>query len=470
MLQKIGGYTIQRRLGSGGMGVVYEAKHEQSDRHAAIKVLHREFAQNTEIYERFLNEARAVNLVQHPNVVSIYEFGKAEDGSPYIVMEYLQGETLRDRMRKAGKRLAPAVVMNLGRHIASGLAAAHAKHIVHRDLKPTNILIVPDADATDGERVKVVDFGVAKLLDHEGASITGTGISMGTPTYMAPEQCRSARDATDRSDVYALGVILYEALAGELPFREGEGPMALMTAHIKQDPPPLANRAPNASAELCALVHRMLAKQPGARPSAAEVADSLARLSGIHSPAALPTMPPSPAPPPPNRSLPGPEKESRIELMAASRFTEVEAATGGPGRLIALLAGAALLLGIIGLFTALRYARQEPRSVRWQVSSEPPGADVLDDSGHTLGRTPLLHALPRGVGRVLLTLRMDGFGESQVLLSRERDDGATIKLIQLPAAEPKVVQPAVATSPPKKERSPQKGANKHRNKRRPNKR
>ena len=161
--QKVGRYEVLRLIGKGGMGDVYEAVDHEIERHAAIKILHSQFSENAEMATRFLNEARAVNIIQHPSLVAAFEFGRMPDGAAYIVMEYLEGETLRQRMSKQGPLGADAV--RIARQITSALCAAHAKHIVHRDLKPSNIMIVSDPDMVGGERVKVLDFGIAKLAE-----------------------------------------------------------------------------------------------------------------------------------------------------------------------------------------------------------------------------------------------------------------------------------------------------------------
>jgi serine/threonine protein kinase len=158
---KIGSYRIVRLVGEGGMGKVYEATHEQLGRRAAIKILRTEYARDPHMMARFLNEARAGGLVGHPGIGGVYEVGKLDGGAPYIVMEYLDGETLANRLARAGSLGSDA--FRIGRQVASALAAVHEKGIIHRDLKPDNIMLVPDAEAPGGERAKVLDFGLAKL-------------------------------------------------------------------------------------------------------------------------------------------------------------------------------------------------------------------------------------------------------------------------------------------------------------------
>lgn len=264
----LGSYRLLRLLGQGGMGSVYEAIHERIDRHVAIKLLHPQLALNADHLGRFLNEARATNRVDHPGVVQIYDCGVAPDGSAYLIMEYLRGETLRQRIKQCGKALAPSDSLAIARQLAETLAATHAQGIVHRDLKPGNVMLVPDPTVTGGERVKLLDFGIAKLDAGLG---TRTGVLMGTPYYIAPEQCRSAGRIDSKADVYSLGILLFELLTGRLPFQASE-PVALIYAHASEVPPKLSDHWPDAPAFLESLVARMLAKDPQVRPTMDEVA------------------------------------------------------------------------------------------------------------------------------------------------------------------------------------------------------
>ncbi|MEZ4401043.1 MAG: serine/threonine-protein kinase [Kofleriaceae bacterium] len=281
----VGGYLLTGALGRGGMGMVYRARHNLLGRDAAVKVLRPELSRDQVVVGRFFNEARAASAIRHPGIVEIYDFGFDEAGLAYIVMELLDGEALATRIA-AGRRPL-AAWWPIVRSIAVALGAAHARGIVHRDLKPDNVFLVADGEVAGGERAKLLDFGVAKLAPERGAAVTQTGALIGTPTYMAPEQCRGV--AVDhRADLYALGCIVFELCAGAPPF-VGEGFGDLLAAHIHQAPPDLATRG--VPAPVAALVARLLAKDPAARPASAdEVVHAIDALAGD---ARVATAPPS---------------------------------------------------------------------------------------------------------------------------------------------------------------------------------
>jgi serine/threonine protein kinase len=312
--QRIRNYRIVREIGKGGMAVVYEAKREDIDSRAALKILRTEFANNEDIAARFLNEARAANRIEHPGIVRIFDYGREADGTIFLAMEYLEGETLYRRFRR-GKQLAATDVVRLGRQIASALAAAHGKQVIHRDLKPENILIIPEPDAPGGERVKILDFGLAKLQSSFGSVRTDSNLLMGTPVYMSPEQCRSSRNATDRSDVYALGTILFELLAGRPPFVSKE-PGEYIAMHMYQPAPTLLSLMPSAPSAMGELIDAMLDKTPERRPTRSEVAQRLRELGAalgdqpsaelsLRSLQLAGAVAPRSAPPPPASSVDG---------------------------------------------------------------------------------------------------------------------------------------------------------------------
>lgn len=289
-LTRIGPYRIVRLLGEGGMGRVYEAIHESIERRVAIKVLHAEFARKPEMLQRFVNEARAVNLINHPALVQISDHGQLPDKTAYIVMEFLDGQTLSTKLKAAGGQLPVLKMLQVGQQMSTALAAAHAKGIVHRDLKPDNIMLVKDDLAPGGERVKILDFGIAKLTNTpaQANGRTATGAIMGTPHYMSPEQCRGLH-VTEKADVYSLGIVLYQVLSGRRPFDASEQ-LALLLQHIQEPPPPLGSLAPQTPPPLAELVECLLRKDPLERPPMVEISNSLAKLeatlySSAHQPA-----------------------------------------------------------------------------------------------------------------------------------------------------------------------------------------
>jgi serine/threonine-protein kinase len=281
--RQVGKYRIAREIGRGGMGTVYEAVHEHIGSRAAIKVLRARDAPH--LLRRFLNEARAVARVADPGLPRIFDYGQMQDGTLYLMMEYLEGESLRQRLQRAGGRLPLPEAVRLGRQIASAVAAAHRKGIAHRDLKPDNVIVIPDLEAPSGERAKVLDFGLARLFtepdEAEDALIrthpSQSGMIVGTPLYMSPEQCRGDREIDDRTDVYSLGVLLYQMLSGSTPFAAGSAG-ELIAMHLRAAPPSLRRGAREVPAALSALVHRMLAKSPAGRPEMAEVVAELERV------------------------------------------------------------------------------------------------------------------------------------------------------------------------------------------------
>ncbi|HEX2658830.1 MAG TPA: serine/threonine-protein kinase [Polyangia bacterium] len=252
-----GAYVLEKSLASGGGGTVYEARHRLLGRTAAVKILRRELATSPRMVARFLREALAVNLIKHPAIVDIYEFGEMPDGRPYYVMELLSGTDLRSLLSERG-RFEPREVLAILEPVCSALSAAHAQGIVHRDLKASNIHVEMTAD---GERkVKLLDFGIAKLLrpEDEEAGLTVAGARLGTSYTMAPEQIRC--DTIDgRTDVYALGVVLYHLLAGQYPFR-GEFMTDIERMHLEA-PVPRVSQVVAVPPALDAVIMKAMEKQ-----------------------------------------------------------------------------------------------------------------------------------------------------------------------------------------------------------------
>jgi serine/threonine-protein kinase len=258
----LGNYRVLEPLNQDGAGSVYRAEHAVLGRPAAVKLLRPELTTNPELVHRFLNEAKAATLIRHPGIVEVYDFGTTPDGTSYIVMELLEGASLASRLGERG-RLPEAEAAFIARGVASALKAAHQQGIVHRDLKPDNVFLVPDPDGPTGERVKVLDFGIAKLVDSKRAFQTQAGVLIGTPIYMPPEQARGASAIDHRADLYALGCVLYQMLAGRPPFVSPNA-AELIKMHLVTAPEPPSRYAP-VSAQLEQIVMRLLEKEPGAR-------------------------------------------------------------------------------------------------------------------------------------------------------------------------------------------------------------
>jgi predicted Ser/Thr protein kinase len=271
-------FEVDSVLGEGGMGVVYRTRDRLADRPAAVKVLKRNLVQSKEFVARFKREARAASRFRHDAAVRVLATGETEDRLPYIAMELVEGRQL-DEIVKAEAPLAPGRACNIVAQLLRALGAAHQLGIVHRDMKPSNIRVVVDADGI--ERPKILDFGVAKFVRGDMNEVTGgfktkTGVILGTPKYMAPEQIRG--EAIDgRADVYAAGVMLHEMLTGKPPF-EADDVFGFVAMHLKQDVPPITQRFPDLDVppEVDEIVLRMLAKEPKGRPEdAAAVAEEL---------------------------------------------------------------------------------------------------------------------------------------------------------------------------------------------------
>lgn len=459
----IGGYRVLRRLGTGGMGTVYEALQEDIGRHVAIKLLHESFHEDPLVIARLFNEARTVNLIRHGGIVSIFEYGQEPDGGAYLVMEYLEGEALSRRLHRCG-RLALAGV-RLCRQVASALAVAHQHNVIHRDLKPDNIMIVAEPEIPGGERAKLLDFGIAKLTRAQDGVAedlrTRAGQTMGTPTYMSPEQCRGASDLDGKTDVYSLGAVLYQVLGGQPPF-QADVPADVMSLHLFGQPRPLHELDPLLPQPLSALVHRMLAKDPSERPAMKEVAAHLQQIEAAWPGPPRPSAPDPAAARPPGRAA---QAMSNPTLGTLSRA----AGQAGPRPrrrpwAIALGAGGTLLLlGGVGLLSeggppaapivhSAPAASPPPRrsEVRWRVTSDPPGATLIRDAdGAILGHTPWEQVRGAERGALGIILRSAGFADRQVRLDLGRDQILQERLVPLrttpgPAPGAKAGRPAAA--------------------------
>jgi serine/threonine-protein kinase len=307
---EIGSYKIVGHVGQGGMAAVYVGEHLVVRHRVAIKVIHPRHLDNARMAQRFLNEARAVAAIRHPGIVEFYDFGVDDDGQAYIVMELLTGHTLATRLIDGPIPVRRA--MAFGRQMASALGAAHERGIVHRDLTPSNVFLVPDPDVLYGERAKILDFGIAKQVTRENREeVTGSGVVIGTPAHMSPEQCRGDRDVDGRSDVYALGVLMYRMVTGRLPF-DSANTDEIVTHQLFHQCPPASTVDPRIPVDLSDVIQRCMAKDRAKRYASmadlvlalTDVADALdvgaaALLATGEAPApALAIRRPPPVPPP----------------------------------------------------------------------------------------------------------------------------------------------------------------------------
>ncbi|MBL8720973.1 MAG: serine/threonine protein kinase [Myxococcales bacterium] len=393
-----GRYRLLRRIGEGGMGMVYLAEHEAIEKRVAIKVLKEQYALREDVVARFQQEARSASRIKHEGILEVFDFGRTDDGRFFLAMELLEGVDLA-RVLEAEMHLEPVRAVRLAIKMARALGAAHLKGVIHRDMKPENVFVRTDEEGR--EHIKIVDFGIAQLrADGEdaadpnakvsGRKLTKTGVIFGTPEYMSPEQAQG-KSIDRRVDVYALGVMLFEMLTGKTPFH-GETFMGILSAHMIEPIPALVDRAPlgfECSPELAAVVHKSLAKKPEERfasmPEFAQALiatpegmsdESLRALRGSHMPS-LAGVVPSPTNmklishlPPAMHGGPttvsvapaaGPIPDARAATMveavarpqAATEMAVVaapEKKTGGGGAIKGIAAVAVVLIGVTGYF------------------------------------------------------------------------------------------------------------------------
>ncbi|EJP32194.1 putative serine/threonine-protein kinase PrkC [Selenomonas sp. FOBRC9] len=264
-----GRYALEMPIGSGGMADVYRAKDQLLERTVAVKILHRQYENDTEFIARFQREAKAAARITHPNIVNVYDVGVAE-GRHYIVMEYVPGRTLKERIKEEAALPVPEALRIAGQ-IASALAQAHADQLVHCDIKPHNILVMPDGT------VKVADFGIARAVTE--STMTYNDSVMGSVHYFSPEQA-SGTTITPKSDVYSLGIVLYEMLTGHVPF-DGNTAVSIARRHLDEEPQPLHAILPGIPPVVDALVMRMMAKDPAQRPDSAQLVRDIRRAEQL---------------------------------------------------------------------------------------------------------------------------------------------------------------------------------------------
>ena len=258
-------YRIEKLIKRGGMGAVYLGKHVLMDKTVAIKVLHPSLALDDNVVRRFSREAKAASRISHPHAVSVTDFGESENGVVFLVMEYLDGRTLKEIIKSEG-RMELNRAVEIIRQVSGALDAAHEQGVVHRDLKSDNIML---STTNGGEWAKVLDFGIAKIQQSErDLDITAANLVIGTPQYMSPEQCSQSVEIDARSDIYSLGIILYEMLAGQLPFT-GESPTVIMMKQVQDPPPSILDVRPDLPGAVASVIAKALAKQPSDRQQTA---------------------------------------------------------------------------------------------------------------------------------------------------------------------------------------------------------
>jgi len=506
-------YRLLKQVGSGGMGAVYEATDERFGTRVAVKLLRSDFNDNREAITRFINEAAAANLVAHPSLVKVLDSGQLPDGTAYLVMEFLDGETLSQRLRRYRGSMPEWEVRRIGWQLASGLAAAHKKSIVHRDLKPGNIMLVVGEDSpTQGgphDRAKILDFGIAKL-DVRSLNLddpqTRAGTLMGTPYYMSPEQCRGAAKVDDRSDVYSLGVIFFQMLTGRLPFMpadDGDGEGAVLAKHVYEPPPKPRDINPALSDAMQTLVLDMLKKDRAVRPSMAEVCARLEEMSGSQSMASdlsitFEEAPPTARVPEPATVVSGPALSSIPSTLGSG--------TGQIGKLdrsdvrtplwqqlnlnarkLAVVGGAAA--GLVAVLVLIVWmSRSSPKPIPTQVTkqvgtnasraaaapihcelaSEPLGAEVFREAdGAKLGKTPWTYEQPPSEGGLVLLLKYPGYTDRAMALDCRKGPSHREQLERLPVATATPAPPdseddvtEAESKPPKKSKAKPKSSSK----------
>lgn len=349
-----GRFRVLEKLGAGGMGVVYKAEQVAMRRPVALKMLHPNLVQDAEVVTRFENEAAACSKLTHPNTITVHDFGQAEDGSLFIAMEFIAGSSLEQVLRESGA-LPWARAVKIAQQICASLAEAHAHGIVHRDLKPGNIMLFERAGSADN--VKVLDFGIAKICEGVGGvdqrqALTRTGMVFGTPQYMSPEQIKGEK-VGPRSDLYAVGVILYEMLTGELPF-SAETPMGMLTKHLLEMPRPMRQAlpgldipAPLERAVLTAMAKNGDERQPSMEVLARDLDACLSQPS---------TLEAAPAKHPAEATAAAHVAIAATRLAASGPQIELPAPArrGSRGALVGVLAALGLCVVAIGAWTISR--------------------------------------------------------------------------------------------------------------------
>ncbi|ACY14732.1 serine/threonine protein kinase [Haliangium ochraceum DSM 14365] len=458
--QMFGSYRVVSQLGSGGMGAVYLAEQPLIGKRVALKVIHEELAHSSETLQRFFNEARAVNTIGNEHVVEIHDVGQTPEGAHYFVMEYLAGPTLAATLRDIGA-LPVARALHIAAQIADALAAAHAVSIIHRDLKPDNIMLTPRHG--DPDFVKVLDFGLAKTLaESNQIALTAQGAVLGTPQFMSPEVCESGKGVDHRTDIYSLGVLLFQMSTGRVPF-EGSSMGSVLLKHVTEPPPPPRALNPEIPPSVEQIILRCLAKSPAARfPDMGALRQALldpegylatgppvVPAAGAHAGVGSAPLSGDEARPRPvrNRTMsidtPEPGRPARAHLVLLALLAILGASAGAlavvlltepgaPEPPMAAASGPAAPGAADAEPEPAQPAAQPaardpepaaaaPATVSVRLVTRPAGAQVFDAGGALLGETPVELVLPRDGAEHELTFRHPRAGERRKTITADSD-------------------------------------------------
>jgi serine/threonine-protein kinase len=463
----VGNYVIQAKVGEGGMGAVYVAEHPHIRRKVAVKVLHPGVERMPEMVHRFFNEARAASEIRNRHIVEVLDFGELPpEGTPYLVMEWLEGQSLAAALREQPK-LPLARVAHIVGGVARALRAAHGKGVVHRDLKPDNVFLVQSDPEPDF--VKVLDFGIAKLIT-AGAPVsfqTQTGAIMGTPQYMSPEQCRGAKEIDHRTDIYSLGVMAHQMLAGQLPF-QADSLGELLFKHLGETAPELAKLDASIPPAVSAIVARALDKSPEKRPTLDEIAAVMAEVAtgapisgpvGIdRARAGAPTAPASPVAP--TTTLAGSASEIGLERKLEGRRSSGKLIVAGlvAAGLVAVVAVVALRNDDAGPPAPMAAPASAPASaapppapasaplparVQIEIRTSPETATLKLD-GETVAN-PFVGPQPRDGKQRVVSAELAGHTAARQAITFDRDRSLVLTLAPiagaLPARKPRPTKP-----------------------------
>jgi len=451
-----GRFVITKKIGAGGMGAVYRARQLGMNRDIAIKVLLRELTENETVLRRFHLEALAVSKLKHPNTIQIFDFGETEDGLLYIAMELLEGRPLA-KVLTDDKQVSVERSLHIIEQTAKSLREAHSKGIVHRDLKPDNIFL--QSVGEDSDFAKVLDFGVAKVAEGDGQNktLTKAGSIFGTPKYMSPEQSRGS-DIDARSDIYAMGIILYELLTGRVPFN-AENPLGILIKHLQELPPPFQAVRPDLviPEQVERFVHRMLAKQVEQRPQTAEAV--IREIAALR----------KDLPPLFRNVVTRADAEAaglEISTLAVTAYdTDMGGGLGGGDTitrsntihgiqvkrrrwpLVAMIALVLLLGSAGGIYASLPQLDKsyygfttmtevevglvpefEVDSIVVTIVSDPDGATIVNEKGQTIGQTRFTLRRNKGTAPERYTIKKDGYRDYVRAIEFDKDDAIVFKM------------------------------------------